>query len=108
MKKLSIKTLSIVSYMYSTACSLTLLIALINKSQDLLSWSWIFFTLTAITLGLAYISNTDKSLSTVMWVIAMIIMLPAYVLTMLIISTYAIWQRLVIGGEDECDGDFTL
>ena len=94
--------------MYSTACSLTLLIALINKSQDLLSWSWIFFTLTTITLGLAYISNTDKSLSTVMCIIAMVIMLPAYVLTMLIISTYAIWQRLVIGGEDKCDGDFTL
>ena len=107
MKKLSIKTLGIVSYMYSTACSLTLLIALINKSQDLLAWSWIFFAMTVVTLGLAYISNTDKPLSTVMSVMAMIIMLPAYVLTMLIISTYAIWQKLV-GGEDECDGDFTL
>ena len=107
MKKLSIKTLGIVSYMYSTACSLTLLIALIKKSQDLLAWSWIFFTLTAITLGLAYISNTDKPLSTVMYIIAMVVMLPAYVLTIFIISTYAIWQKLV-GGEDECDGDFML
>ena len=107
MKKLSIKTLGIVSYMYSTACSLTLLIALIKKSQDLLAWSWIFFTLTAITLGLAYISNTDKPLSTVMYIIAMVVMLPAYVLTIFIISTYATWQKLV-GGEDECDGDFML
>ena len=107
MKKLSIKTLSIVSYMYSSACSLTLFMALIKKSQDLLAWSWIFFMMTVVALGLAYISNTDKSLSTVMSVIAMIIMLPAYVLTMLIISTYSIWQK-VIGGDDKCDGDFTL
>ena len=107
MKKLSIKTLSIVSYMYSSACSLTLFIALIKKSQDLLAWSWIFFMMTVVTLGLAYISNNDKPLSTVMCIIAMIIMLPAYVLTMFIISTYAIWQKLV-GGEDKCDGDFTL
>ena len=107
MKKLSIKTLGIVSYTYSSACSLTLLIALINKSQDLLAWSWLFFMMTVVTLGLTYISNTDKSLSTVMCIIAMIIMLPAYLLTIFIISTYAIWQRLV-GGEDKCDGDFTL
>lgn len=107
MKKLSIKTLGIVSYMYSSACTLTLLIALINKSQDLLAWSWIFFMMTVVTLGLAYISNTGKSLSTVMCIIATVIMLPAYLLTIFIISTYAIWQRLV-GGEDECDGDFTL
>ena len=108
MKKLSIKTLGIVSYMYSSASSLTLLIALIGKSQDLLAWSWLFFMLTAITLGLAYISNADKPLSTVMCIIATVIMLPAYLLTIFIISTYAIWQRLVIGGEDKCDGDFTL
>lgn len=107
MKKLSIKTLGIVSYMYSSACALTLLIALINKSQDLLAWSWIFFMMTVVALGLAYISNTDKPLSTVMSVMAMIIMLPAYLLTIFIISTYSIWQKLV-GGEDKCDGDFTL
>ena len=108
MKKLSIKTLGIVSYMYSSACSLTLLMALINKSQDLLTWSWIFFMMTVVTLGLAYISNTDKSLSTAICIIATVIMIPAYVLTIFIISTYAIWQKLVIGGEDKCDGDFTL
>ena len=107
MKKLSIKTLGIVSYMYSSACALTLLIALINKSQDLLAWSWIFFMMTVVALGLTYISNTDKPLSTVMSVMAMIIMLPAYLLTIFIISTYSIWQKLV-GGEDKCDGDFTL
>ena len=107
MKKLSIKTLGIVSYMYSSACSLSLLIALIGKSQDLLAWSWLFFMLTAITLGLAFINNTDKSLSTVMCIIATIIMIPAYLLTIFIISTYAIWQKLV-GGDDKCDGDFTL
>ena len=107
MKKLSIKTLSIVSYMYSTACSLTLFMALIKKSQDLLTWSWIFFMMTVVALGLAYISNTDKPLSTAIYIIATVIMIPAYLLTMLIISTYAIWQRLV-GGEDKCDGDFTL
>lgn len=107
MKKISIKTLGIVSYMYSSACSLTLLMALINKSQDLLAWSWIFFMLTTITLGLAYISNADKPLSTVMCIIATVIMLPAYLLTIFIISTYTIWQKLV-GGDDKCDGDFTL
>ena len=107
MKKLSIRTLGVVSYMYSSACALTLLIALINKSQDLLAWSWIFFMMTVVALGLAYISNTDKPLSTVMSVMAMIIMLPAYLLTIFIISTYSIWQKLV-GGEDKCDGDFTL
>ena len=107
MKKLSIKTLGIVSYMYSFACTLTLCVALIKKSQDLLTWSWIFFMMTAVTLGLAYISNTDKDLSTAMYIIATVIMIPAYLLTIFIISTYAIWQRLV-GGDDKCDGDFTL
>ena len=107
MKKISIKTLGIVSYMYSSACSLTLFMALIKKSQDLLTWSWIFFMMTVVALGLAYITNTDKPLSTAMYIIATIIMIPAYVLTIFIISTYTIWQRLV-GGDDKCDGDFTL
>lgn len=107
MKKISNRTLVLVSYMYSFGCTLTLLLALIKRSQDLLVWSWLFFMMTVVTLGLAYISNTDKSLSTAMYIIAMIIMLPAYLLTIFIISTYAIWQRLV-GGDDKCDGDFTL
>ena len=107
MKKLSIKTLSIVSYMYSSACSLTLFMALIKKSQDLLTWSWIFFVMTVVALGLAYISNTDKPLSTAICIIATVVMIPAYLLTIIIISTCSIWQKL-IGGDDKCDGDFTL
>ena len=107
MKKISIRTLGVVSYMYSSACSLTLFMALIKKSQDLLTWSWIFFMMTVVALGLAYISNTDKPLSTAICIIATVVMIPAYLLTIIIISTYSIWQKL-IGGDDKCDGDFTL
>lgn len=108
MKKLSIKTLGIVSYMYASACALTLGIALINKSQDLLTWSWIFFMMTVVTLGLSFINDADKPLSKAMYIIATVVMIPAYLLIIFIISTYAIWHKLVIGGDDKCDGDFTL